>query len=196
MSTSAGPRAESSKSSRPHASSVTANCSMCASPCRRTDRHVGHDCSEHLAHARDPGPVDEPEVIRRTGPQPIDQLARRELDGVGFGPQLRQGRRRSAQNEADRQDLTYSETKTAPVHRCPVAAEIHQRSICFSISRRFRPPYTVLAQSALTRRPARRRAVKPRDLLSSGSLTGELRPADGPAHYATLPNPGPGSRPS
>lgn len=147
------------------------------------DRHVGQVCSEHLAYARDPGPVDEPGVIRRIVPQPIDQFARRELDGVGFGPQLRLGRRCSAQNEADRQDMTYSETKTLQSIRCPVAAEIYKLTL--------HGPHTIQVDASYTARDGpQKRAM----LLSSGSLIGS---SDGPtARYATSPNPGPRSRPS
>ena len=50
------------------------------------DRQIPHLISEHFAHARSPGSVDESKVRERISPQPIEQIAGGNLDGSRFGP--------------------------------------------------------------------------------------------------------------
>ena len=100
-------------------------------PVQTYDRHVGHVCSEHLAHARDPGPVDEPEVIRSDWPAAdrSARAARARWRRVRAAAAL--GRRCPAQHEAHRYGLDTARTgerssslKGAPYAR---AARLNQR---------------------------------------------------------------------
>jgi hypothetical protein len=48
------------------------------------DAPTGGRRPRRLLSSRDPRPVDEPEVVHRIGPQLVDRLARRQLDGLAF----------------------------------------------------------------------------------------------------------------
>ena len=131
---SAGPR-ESSKSSRPHSSSVTAIV-HCASPAEY-DRTLGNSAAKHRT-PRESRSVDE-RKYPRTGPQPSIS-ARRELDA-------------RVRAECTRHRCS---PRTRPIARDDYSKRIPLQSIdaplrgnlsafhLLSYSRPFRPPYTVL----------------------------------------------------
>jgi len=76
MSTTAGPRAESSKSSRPRAVAVTAYCSTCASPWRPRRRQFAGVAGKRVAHRMRPRAIDEPEKGGRVLGQSLAEFGR------------------------------------------------------------------------------------------------------------------------
>ena len=73
ISTTASPLAESSKSSSPHASCVSANCSTCASPCKRITGSPSRSLPKS-SHTRAIQERLKNRIIVRVGTEPFDQL--------------------------------------------------------------------------------------------------------------------------
>jgi hypothetical protein len=95
ISTAAGPRAESFEVIEPPCILRYRNCSTCASPCNRTTGRFAQITAQIVADPRDPGPVDEPEIIVRVGSKSLDQLGRRAFEGFRLGSERPRTVRRS-----------------------------------------------------------------------------------------------------